>query len=241
MKLLVASMVKDEETIITSSVAAWSSFADEVLLLDDGSEDRTVEKAKEEGAVVVSAESGGTWGEEAPLRKELWDRACERTVPGDWIFILDADMVPSKDPRLLCIKDAVAFPLFDLWTEYSDGMLMYREDAMWQGHLNPRVWLVKRVEEPEEGWQWNPRGVHCGHLPLNYDVASFTIAPSDYGLLHYAYVDSERRNKKFLQYKRLWSQLSPREQFHARSILEPCPPLKTLKHSPEYTLAYTSV
>jgi len=238
MKLLVACMVKNEaDRFLLSALSAWNKFADKILVLDDRSEDESVEICYAKGVeVFASIHPDDAWGAETPLRKQLWDKALELTKPGDYIFILDADMVPAKDPRVLLEPepDAVAFPLFDLWTEYSDGMLEYREDEFWQGHLHPRVWLVRRPEDRK--WKWSERGIHSGHFPLNLNAKKFVFAPLDYSLLHYAYVDNSLRSVKLSKYKEVWPQLSKFERAHAASIAEQNPFLKTLHFTPEFRL-----
>lgn len=243
MKIIVASMIRNEaDRFLVSALRAWKSFADEILIIDDHSEDESVLVCQAEGVEVLSSTLDEAWGKETPLRAALWEKAYERTEPNDWIFILDADMVPARNPRQLLQSidsTAVAFTLYDLWTEYSDGLLLYREDSFWQGHLNPRVWAVRNVPTPESGWLWGGRGIHCGHLPHNYDVERLALAPQEYSLLHYAYVDNDLRIAKFRQYQSVKNQLSETEWNHARSILDPMPKLKTLPFAPELRLEYS--
>ena len=242
MKIVVAAMVRNEEgRFLRSALSAWKQFADEVLILDDHSEDESVAIAEAAGATIVSsAMTEAAWGAETPLRAQLWNEACARTENGDIIFILDADMVPARNPReffeAVPNAEGFAFPLYDLWAEYSDKMLMYRSDQFWQGHNNPRVWAVRRQDAPPEGWQWGERGIHCGHLPLNFRVKSLATVPKDYALLHYAYVDEKRRQEKYKQYKTVRPQLSAFEWAHAQSILDPAPFLKTLPFKNEFHL-----
>ena len=241
MKILVAALIKNEaERFLPSALKAWGSFADKILILDDNSEDESVFIAQAAGAEVVSRNvTIDAWGAESSAREHLWLEAVKRTEIGDYIFILDADMTPVKNPVKLLEGEpsAIAFPLFDLWAEYSDGMLMYREDGLWQyGLSHPRIWMARREEEPLDGWKFNTRGVHCGHLPVNLDYDNIIFAPQDYGLLHYAYLDSELRNGKFKQYYDVKEQLDERERAHAQSILDQNPKMKVLEFEPELRL-----
>jgi hypothetical protein len=240
-RLIVAALVRNEaDRFWRSALDAWSDFADEIVVLDDASHDkRTANYALEFGCklYIRSDEETRAWGQESNVRAELWERACQHAAVGDFVFILDADMVPARDPRplLTASPDAVAFPLYDLWSANE-----YRCDGFWQGHTHPRVWLVRRSEEPEGGWKWNERGVHCGHLPANLPLARVVYAPTDFALLHYAYVDADRRTAKSAQYAAVADQLSDFERAHAQSILDPDPMLSPLSFTPQYTLKLAS-
>src|SRR6185503_13920144 len=103
---------------------------------------------------------------------------------------------------------------------------MYRSDGFWQAHHNPRVWMVQRIETPPEGWLWSGRGIHSGHLPLNYKASKLATVPKEYSLLHFGYLTPRLRQDKFLQYKAVRHQLSTFEWRHAQSILDDNPFLK---------------
>ena len=238
-RILVSSVVKNEAAkFLPSAVQAWGDFADDIFVLDDHSDDESAQIAKAKGAEVVRASASELWGNETPLRQQLWNESLGRTNPGDWIFILDADMVPAKNPRDLIFNDtdAISFPLYDLWGKYSDGLLLYREDQFWQGHRNHRVWAVRRQEDDLPWGSPDGRGIHTGHFPPTLRRSHLSYAPSDYGLLHYAYLTPELRQAKFKQYSDIANQLSDFEKAHAMSIMDQSPFLKPLEFTPEYTL-----
>lgn len=238
-RLVVAALVRNEaERFWPSALDAWSQFADAIVVLDDQSGDATAELARDAGAsVYVRGDGVSAWGAESPARAELWDRAMQETEPGDWILILDADMVPLRNPRPLLAPgiDAVAFPLFDLWLK-EGSRLWFREDGFWQGHLHPRLWAVRRPETPENGWKWSERGIHTGHFPLNLSIHRAITAPLDYSLLHYAYLTPALREAKAAAYEATAAQLLPAEQAHAISILHPQPRLAVLPFTPAFPL-----
>lgn len=237
-RLIVAALVRNEaDRFWRSALEAWSQFADLIVVVDDGSTDGTAWITREfsaRGEVrgIALDSDNGMWGKEASARAALWEQACYHANVGDYIFILDADMVPARDPRPLLASspDAVAFTLYDLWSPNE-----YRCDGFWQGHTAHRVWLVRRGEEPEEGWKWNERGVHCGHLPSNLVGGRMVYAPADFSLLHHAYVSPALREQKHAQYMSVRDQLSPFELAHADSILAPAT-LTPLPFTPQYTL-----
>ena len=80
-RLSIIIVAKNEEQNISECVRS-ARFADEVIVLDSGSTDRTVELARAAGAQVVQAD----WPGYGPQNNRGIDRAT-----GDWFFILDAD------------------------------------------------------------------------------------------------------------------------------------------------------
>lgn len=246
MKLIVASMVRNEsDRFWRSALDSWKEFADDILILDDASTDDTKAIANRAGAHVFDAEMEClAWGTEAPTRARLWQVVQEYTREQEdevYALILDADMVPARNPRTMleARPSAIAFPLFDLWASSSDDppRLFFRNDEYWQGHLNPRVWCVKVPEEPDVGWTWSERGIHSGHFPLNLRASPVMIAPPEYALLHYAYISEDLRQAKAAQYQSVYDDLGPFERTHAASILDPDPRISPLPFTPEYHLS----
>ncbi len=80
-KLSVAIITCNEEAVIADAVKS-AAFADEVVVLDSGSTDRTCALAQELGAKVFSQEWLG-FGRQKQRAVEL----CSN----DWIFVLDSD------------------------------------------------------------------------------------------------------------------------------------------------------
>ena len=80
-KLSVVIITKNEENFITDAIKS-ASFADEVIILDSGSIDKTCEIAKELGAKIYQNE----WLGFGPQK----NRAVE-LAKNDWVFVLDSD------------------------------------------------------------------------------------------------------------------------------------------------------
>ena len=237
MALHIAAMVRNEaDRFLPRVLDIWGKFADEILVLDDGSTDDSREIASRAGAYVVDAESSRVaWGAEAPTRARLFDLAWNLARLDDYILILDADMIPARNPRVLMDAEAdmVFFALFDLW---GTKPLVYREDAFWRGHLTPRVWMIRKTVHGHVPWEWSRRGVHCGHLPQNFTGESGVYAPRSMSLLHYAYSSPELRDEKYVAYASVAAHLSEHEIAHARSIRDLNPDTFHLEFTPEYTL-----
>ncbi len=83
--LSLCMIVKDEEAMLGRSLAAVRDAVDEIIVVDTGSTDRTVEIAKEHGAKVLHH----VWdGDFAAARNVSFEAAT-----GDWVMYLDADEV----------------------------------------------------------------------------------------------------------------------------------------------------
>lgn len=216
MQLAILCILRNEASRWLPSVLnAWSQFADVIVALDDGSTDATPAILQSNPKVQYHRRHGDPmWGAEAGARQELWKLGVASGA--DFLFVLDADMVPACDPRPLLAEqaDAVAFKLYDLWSLHPP---LYRWDGYWQAQNHHRIWCVKNPGPAFED-RWPERGIHCGHLPLNLTGNRLVYAPQEHSLLHLAYSDKEERKKKAEQYASKAFQLSRTEQVHAQSI-----------------------
>lgn len=92
----VVIITKNEEDMIANAIAG-TSFADEVIVVDSGSSDNTVEIATREGAKVISV-SGGNFAD--------WRNRGLKEASGDWILYIDSD--ERVTPKLVReIKDTI--------------------------------------------------------------------------------------------------------------------------------------
>jgi tetratricopeptide (TPR) repeat protein len=92
--LSLVMIVKDEEEMLPGCLAAVSGAVDEMIIVDTGSTDRTVEIAESFGATVVHFPWNGSF---ADARNASLDRATS-----DWVMYLDADehMIPEDAGEL---------------------------------------------------------------------------------------------------------------------------------------------
>ena len=237
MSIAVISMIRNEaERYLESALDVWREFADEIIVYEDWSMDSTRGMLLSAGCKVVNpVQTKPAWGNEVAPRKALWQAALESKC--DWLFWLDADMIPAGDPRDLQARDAdaISFRLFDLWDWRA---LMYRADGRWQAHNNPRIWMIRNPTRQHDDWIWHDRGIHCGHTPINYVPSRVLLAPLEYSILHYGYAAERDRAAKADQYAGQETQMSPDEILHARSISDetyitfplPFKPLWQLEH-----------
>ena len=85
MRISLCMIVKDEEEMLPRCLAAVAEHVDEIVIVDTGSTDRTVEIAESFGANVIEFPWNGSF---ADARNVSLD-----TATGDWILWLDADEV----------------------------------------------------------------------------------------------------------------------------------------------------
>lgn len=84
-ELTLCMMVKNEEKCLLRAIDSVKPIVDEIIIVDTGSNDRTIELAKEAGAKIIEYE----WDNDYPKIRNLGLRAAT----GRWILVLDADEV----------------------------------------------------------------------------------------------------------------------------------------------------
>ena len=94
LRLSLCMIVRDEEEMLPRSLAAVRDAVDEIVVVDTGSRDATLEVARSFGAKVIEREWTGSF---AAARN-----ASIEAASGDWLLFLDADEVldPADAPLL---------------------------------------------------------------------------------------------------------------------------------------------
>src|SRR3954454_4218474 len=129
--LSLCMIVKDEEEMLPRCLAAAKPAVDEIIVVDTGSTDRTVEIAESFGARVLHHEWNGSFSDARNVSIE--------TATGDWIMYLDADeaLVEEDGPSLHALNGRVwreAFVLVE--TNYTGDI----DDGTEMTHNALRVW-----------------------------------------------------------------------------------------------------
>lgn len=88
MKLSVGLITFNEENRIGKTIDAIKDIADEIIIVDSESKDRTVEIAEFKGAKVFVEK----WKGYGPQKNSVLEK-CQ----GEWVLLLDADEVVSPE------------------------------------------------------------------------------------------------------------------------------------------------
>ncbi len=103
-KLSMCMIARDEEESIGRCLVSVSSVADEIIVVDTGSKDKTVKIAREHGAQIIDF----PWIDDFSAARNV---GLEK-AKGEWILFLDADeeLVAEDIPKLRKALDQEAFP-----------------------------------------------------------------------------------------------------------------------------------
>jgi tetratricopeptide (TPR) repeat protein len=191
-------MVKDEEKRLPTALASVKDLVDEIVVVDTGSSDKTVEIAKSYGAKVYYH----PWEYDFSKHRNQ----SIQYASGDWLFILDADeeLAEESGPELQRMRSlapevhCVMFKLYNSMTSGGDTFL-----------LHPRLFR-------------NFVGFHYEGKVHNRPIVTGQTYVSEIKLLHYGYNEDSRtmeaKHQRRVTMIRKWVEEEP-ESFHARSYL----------------------
>lgn len=190
LRLSLCMIVRDEEEMLPGCLEPVAPYVDEIVVVDTGSQDGTVEIARAFGATVIPFPWNGSF---ADARNVSLDAAT-----GDWILYLDADehMVAEDAPLLRSLIGRTWREGFHLaWTSYTGG----DETGPAVAHLALRLFRNR----PEYRFQGRIHEQKTDRMPT-YLPERFETVPIR--VLHYGYLKSRindraksRRNLELLE------------------------------------------
>ncbi|HEX5851878.1 MAG TPA: glycosyltransferase, partial [Solirubrobacteraceae bacterium] len=179
LRLSVCMIVRDEEEMLPRCLAAVADAVEEIVVVDTGSSDATVEIARSFGARVLTRPWSGSFAE---ARNASFDAAS-----GDWLLFLDADEVlVSDDVALLrslvgrTWREAFSLTEINHTGELRDGTAVTHE-ALRVVRNRPEYRFQGRVHE-----QIAPR--LPGYLPERFEASGVRIE-------HYGYLAAVRQSR----------------------------------------------
>jgi FkbM family methyltransferase len=171
-RLSVCLIVKDEEKFLGQCLASVRGLADQIVVVDTGSTDRTVAIAKEHGAEVYDF----AWCDDFSAARN----AALELATGDWVLMLDADeeLPPASHEalrKLLAVPSVMAWrlPIIDVGREnegccYVPRLFRNAPALFYIGRVHEQVFTSIEVRRQEWGLD-NRLGDaalrHHGYLP----------------------------------------------------------------------------
>lgn len=194
MSLTVITPVLNEETFLPLYLESVTSFAEEVIIVDGGSTDRSVEIIESFAAkhnVRLFCRKQGTayndeWNE-SEVRNFMVDQA-----KGDWIANIDADeifddsfkhVIPEK--MAYSKADVFLFPIINFWKDPWSVRVNAPNDERWSNDL-VRMW------RNGVGIRYRDQKHHCTLRGKEGDVWNLPSERIDIPLFHYHYALGKR-------------------------------------------------
>jgi glycosyltransferase involved in cell wall biosynthesis len=182
MKLSIAIISHNEEHNLARTLDSVVPIADEIVIVDSYSTDKTLEIAQRYNARIFQKE----WNGFSEQKNALLEK-CN----GEWILFLDCDEVLSKE-LIESIKKILINSEYDGYsinrkTFYIDKIMKYA----WQPDLNLR--LVKSSANPK----WKGGEIHEF---LTIEGSSGIIAGE---IIHYSYKDMKQHFEKTISYAKI--------------------------------------
>ena len=143
LKISVTVITLNEEKDLRFCLESVKSFSDEIVVVDSGSADKTVEIAKNFGAKIFERKFDNFQNQK--------NFAVEKTT-GDWIFSIDADEEVSPELSIE-IKKEVAASNFVAYTVPRKNIILgkFIRHTRWNPELDRHIWLWKKEAGRWEG------------------------------------------------------------------------------------------
>jgi tetratricopeptide (TPR) repeat protein len=195
MRISLCMIVKDEEELLPACLAAVAPHVDELVVVDTGSTDRTVEIATSVGATVIEFPWNGSF---ADARNVSLDAAT-----GDWVLWLDADEVLDGDHG-----DGGQGPLLRelagrTWREgfYLRMTSVLEDGGAEVGFVHQTMRLFRN--RPEYRFAGRIHEQHTGEMPLHqperFEVVDLHVLHYGYGAERVAAREKSDRNRSLLE------------------------------------------
>jgi tetratricopeptide (TPR) repeat protein len=178
LRLSLCMIVRDEQEMLPRCLAAVADAVDEIVIVDTGSTDATVEIARSFGAQVIEREWTGSFSDARNVSFEA--------ATGDWLIYLDADEVlVREDAELLrsltgrTWREAFYLAETNYTGELEDGtavthnalrMFRNRKQYRFDGRLHEQIAKTLPGYLPERLEATNVRVEHYGYLGVVRDA-----------------------------------------------------------------------
>ncbi|GAG35364.1 unnamed protein product [marine sediment metagenome] len=197
MRIHALTVIKDEEHRYLEKCLEWNApIFDSIHVVDDGSEDRSVEIASRFGAVKTDLKRSFV-DNEGKFRQCAWKWWLDQLDPdpGDWLMSFDADeFIVGELPAALesYAGKSASFKIHEAW---GLNPIVIRHDGWWGTGSNARI---IKASEVLGGFAFPDRKLGSGSLPTGHMHASMLLGAE---ILHLGYAREEDRDEKFARYK----------------------------------------
>ena len=182
-KISVVINTLNEEKNLPRALASVKSFADEIVVVDMKSDDKTVEIAKKAGAKVYEYKRGGYV---EPFRNYAISKAT-----GEWILILDADEQISK-ALVKKLKEIVQKPKADYYRLPRKNIIF----GKWIKHS--RWWPDYNIRFFRKGFVSWSEIIHS--VPITQGKGLDLQVREDFAIIHYHYDSIEQFVERMNRY-----------------------------------------
>lgn len=181
-RLTALVLTHNEEDMIEDCLAGLS-WADETLVVDSFSEDRTVELAEKAGARVLRRAFEGFAGQ--------YNWGVEQ-AGGDWVLIVDADERVTPELRDAIRRVLAEGPAFEVYNVVRDAFFLGRlmKSKAWSGEPLPRLFRKGKLR-------------YSGLVHSTIDFGGLPAGRLDGKLLHHTYRSMEQYFEKSQTYTSL--------------------------------------
>jgi glycosyltransferase involved in cell wall biosynthesis len=222
-KLVATLPVRNEEWILSKTLTDLSTYVDEIVALDDGSSDKSLEILRECPKVVaIHCNPPGTLpfgnAQESTNRNKLLAMARQRKA--DVVLQIDADemfeeRIKAEMPRLLATGKSVKFKVCHLWRDTNH----FRVDGEWGNFYRYRLyWMRRRL-------RFSPQPIIA--TPRAYDRKNRT--KSDLKIVHYGWIRPDIRMKHLRRYYEVYKLAYSRDKVEFEEFIDDKQRLDRLK------------
>jgi glycosyltransferase involved in cell wall biosynthesis len=180
--LSVAIIAYNEEARLPRCLQSVQAIAGEIVVVDDGSKDRTVEIAEQHGARVIKHEWLGYVGQ----KNFAWEQCRE-----PWVLSIDADEVLTPELAASIERTLQGEELLDGYA--LNRRTFYLGDWIW--HAWYPEWRPRLARREKARWK--------GVDPHDYLDVQGRVGKLEGDLLHYSYKDLQDHLKRTLDYARI--------------------------------------